>query len=221
MQIGHRGGGGAVRINDRQLRAALLAGAGHVRHHVDLRRNRIAAPDHDQVGLRHLPRVDAAAGTDPGQPADLRQRCADGHLLARVAHHVAQPVDAIALHQSHRAGVVERPHRLGAMTRRRSDKSLGDAIQRLGPADAAELRRSFRTSACERVKSAGRGDGCARRNARPWRRSPRRYTNCPPRHVPRQCGCHPAPPPTGRRWRGSRADTPRLWSLGSFDQASP
>ena len=45
-----------------------------------------------------------------------------GLVLPRVAHDVAQSVDAVALHQAHGAGVVVGPDRLGAIRLRRADE---------------------------------------------------------------------------------------------------
>ena len=111
MQVRRRRGRRAIRIDHHQFRSALFPRACDVRHHVDLGGDGIAAPHHDQVRLRHLARIDAAALADAGLPAGFRQRGADGEVLPRVAHDVAQPVDAVALHQAHRAGIVERPDR--------------------------------------------------------------------------------------------------------------
>ena len=52
-----------VDVDGDDLGAALLAGARRVGHHVDLGVHRVGAPDHDQVGLRHLARI------GPGDPA--------------------------------------------------------------------------------------------------------------------------------------------------------
>jgi len=46
-----------VDIDRHDLCAAFLAGADGVGHHVDLRGDRVRAPDHDAVGLRHFPWV--------------------------------------------------------------------------------------------------------------------------------------------------------------------
>ena len=112
MQVGLLGGAGAVRVHHHQLGAALLR-RHRVLHHVDLGVDRIAAPDHHQVGmLGGLAQVDAALGADAGDPAGVGQRHADGREPARVLHRMAQPLDAVALHQPHGAGVEVRPHRL-------------------------------------------------------------------------------------------------------------
>ncbi len=66
MQVGGLGAGGAVGVDDDELGAALPAGRRDVAHHVDLGRDRVAAPDDDQVGFGDLAPVDAALDADPG-----------------------------------------------------------------------------------------------------------------------------------------------------------
>ena len=152
MQVGRCRRRGAIRVDDDQLGATLLPGAGDMGHDVDLGGDRVAAPDHDQVGFGHLPRVDAALHADPGGPTDFGQGRADRHLLARVAHHVAQPVDAVALHQAHRAGEIEWPNRLGTMPSGDVGEIGGDAVEGLVPADPAELGGPAGTGAQQRMR---------------------------------------------------------------------
>ena len=52
-------GAGVVDVDTGDLRPPVLAGHHGVGHHVDLRVDRVAAPDDDEVGLLHLARVDA------------------------------------------------------------------------------------------------------------------------------------------------------------------
>ncbi len=156
VQVRHRGRRRAVRIDHHQLRPAFLPGARDVVHHVDLGGDRVAAPHHDQVGQRHLARVGAAALADAGDPAVFRQRGADRQLLPRIAHHVAQPVDAVALHQAHRAGVVVRPDRGRAVPCGDVGEGVGDAVQRLVPGDLPELPGAFRPGAQQRMRQAVR-----------------------------------------------------------------
>ncbi len=121
-------------------------------HDIDLRGDRIAAPHDDQVGLRHFARVRPAIAAHAGKPSSLANRGADGQFLARIAHCVAQPVDAVALHQPHRAGVIERPHRFRPVPRRRVHHRRHGAVQRLVPADLAELAGAFRASPQKRPR---------------------------------------------------------------------
>ena len=51
---------------------------------------------------------------------------------------MAQPVDTVALHQPHRAGVEIGQHGLGAVTLRRKGEALGDKVERVVPADRDE-----------------------------------------------------------------------------------
>ena len=119
---------------------------------------------------------------------------------------VAQPVDAVALHEAHGAGVVVGPDRLRAVAplRRRGISRRRDRARR--------PRRSARTSPSPSARcgaaaaSAGRDGGCARRSARPWRRSRPRCRRCPARRARgRWCGRR-APRPRARRSTGNHAD---------------
>ena len=126
VQIGDRGGAGAVRVNDHELGAAPMPRLGDVLHHVDLGRNRVAAPDHHEVCLGDFAPVDAAHRSDPGEPAGIGQRVADRRVLPRIAQHMPETLNAVALHPAHRAGVEMRPHRFGAVPLRRRHHPFGD-----------------------------------------------------------------------------------------------
>ena len=67
-----------VDVNGHDLGAALFAGAGRVRHHVDLGVDRIGAPDHDHVGFRHFPRIRPGELSGAGDKAGPRRVDADG-----------------------------------------------------------------------------------------------------------------------------------------------
>ena len=69
MQIGGFGALGAVGIDDDELGTALAPRGRHMSHHIDLGRDRVAAPHDDQVRFRHLAAVDTALDPDPGEPA--------------------------------------------------------------------------------------------------------------------------------------------------------
>jgi hypothetical protein len=94
----------------------------------------------DEVGLGDLAGVDAAPDADPGEPAGVGQEVANRRRLARIAHRVAQPVDAVALHPPHRAGVVIGPDGLIAVALRRLGQPLGDLVERLVPRNRRESR---------------------------------------------------------------------------------
>ena len=73
-------------------------------------------------------------------------------MLARVAHDIAQPVDAVAVYQAHRAGVEIGPDRLRAM-------ALGDAGEVFGNLVERGVPRQWR----ERVAPAALGAGAPQR----------------------------------------------------------
>src|SRR5262249_20154345 len=115
MDVGLLGRSGAVGIDHDQLGATLL-GAHGVGHDVDLGVHRVAAPDHHQVRvLVDLAHVGAALDAGAGDPAGVGEHDANGREPARILHLMAQPVDAVALHQTHGAGVVVGPDRLAAV----------------------------------------------------------------------------------------------------------
>ena len=156
VQVGDLGRAGAVGIDDDEFGAALLPRGSDMRHHVDLGRDRVAAPYHDQVGFRDLAAIDAAPGADPGEPAHVGQDIADRRMLPRIAHRMTQPVDAVALHPPHRAGVVVRPdgfapYRCAARVSR-SATSSSAASQEIGAKPAAR-RPCRRCGAAARQRS--------------------------------------------------------------------
>ena len=159
-----------VDVDDDDLGAALLAGPHRMGHHVDLGDHRIGAPDDDAVGLRHLARIGAAQPAGAHHEAGPGEIGADRVEEAGIFLGVAQPIDAVALHQAHGAGIEVGPDGLAA-------------VLLLGLARIARRRGRARPpssppSSCPRpwrrrgpaASAAGRDDGCARRSARPWRR---------------------------------------------------
>ena len=148
----------AVGVDDDQPGVPVPARTRDMGHHVDLGVHRIAAPDDDQVGVLHLARIRAVFDADPGAPSGIRQRDAERGMLARVAHGVAQPVDAVALHEPHRTGVEIGPDRLAAPFVGHGLEPVRDLVQRLVPADRGERPdpRSFRTGAAQRARQPGR-----------------------------------------------------------------
>ena len=151
MDIGHGGGGGAIRIDHHDLGAAFLSRSCDVGHDVNLGGDGIAAPDHDQVGFRHLPRVQPPALPGSGDPAEFRQRRADRHFLAGVAHDIAQAIDSVPLHQPHGSREEEWPNRCGPVFLGHSREAFGHTVQCLIPADAAELAGAFGAGPQQRV----------------------------------------------------------------------
>ena len=195
-----------VDVDRDDLGAALLAGARRVRHHVDLGVDRIGAPDHDQIGFRHLARIGTGDPAGAGGKAGVGRVDADGGVKARVFLGVAQPMDAVALHEAHGAGVVIRPHRLRAMARFGAQELLGDEIERVVPRYRLERARALRPGPAQRLRQAvGMMDalGVARDLGADRRRRCRR---CPARRARgRWCG-RPAARPRARRSKGNRAD---------------
>ena len=140
--VGDLGRGCAVRVDDNKLGAAFLPRLRDMGHHIDLGRNRVATPTHNQIGFCDLAPVDAALGSNPGKPAGVRQRAADCRMLAGITHRMAQAVDAIALHPAHRPGVIIRPYRFSAVALRGKRQPFGDFVQRLFPGDRHKRRLS-------------------------------------------------------------------------------
>jgi len=129
----------AIRIDDDELRIALASRFRDMRHDVDLGRRRIAAPHDDQVRVGHLARIGAHLGADAGHPAGIDECGADGRVLTRIAHDVAQALDAVALHEAHGPCVIQRPHRGCAEALGRAHELFGHFVERRLPRE----RRKF------------------------------------------------------------------------------
>src|ERR1019366_3184986 len=67
-------------------------------------------------------------------------------------HHMAQALDAVALHQAHGAGVIERPNGLEAMALRGAGERFGHFVQRRVPAYWLELAARLRSRAPQRLR---------------------------------------------------------------------
>ena len=133
--VGDLGRGGAVGVDNDELGAPFFPRGCDMGHDIDLGRNRVATPTHDQIGFCDLAPVDAALGSNPGEPAGVRQRAANRRMLPRIAHRVAQAVDAVALHTAHRPAVVMRPYRFGAVALCGDRQLFGDFVERVFPGD--------------------------------------------------------------------------------------
>ncbi len=135
----------------------------------------------------------------------IPRRGADRAFLAGVAHHVAQALDPVALHQPHGAGEEVGPDRLRPVPRGDVGEGGRHAVQRLVPADRAELAGALRPGSQQRRGQAVGDDAAARHSGRPSRRSPRPCSCCPAPRARRRCdGCRAHPPPARSR-RGSHA----------------
>ena len=139
MQIGLGGRGGAVGVHHHQRYIAPAPGLLQPVHEIHLGVHRVATPDHNQLGLHHLARVQPALGANAGQPAGVGQGHAEGFPLARPAGQMPQPADGGALHHAHGASVVIGPDALRAVAGGGADDALGQQIQRSVPADRGEL----------------------------------------------------------------------------------
>ena len=151
LDVGLLHGVVVVDVDRRDLRAALLAGAHRVRHHVDLGVHGIGAPDHDQVGDRHLARIDAGDLAGADGKADAGDVGADRRVEARIFLHMRETIDAVAHHQPHGAGIVIGPHRLRAELALGRIEAVGDLVQRLVPGNARELPGALRTRPAQRM----------------------------------------------------------------------
>ena len=177
-----------------------------VGHHVDLGVDRVGAPDHHQIGLRHFARIDAGDGAGAGGKAGIGRVDADRGMEAGIFLGVAQPVDAVAHHQAHGAGVVVRPHGFGAVALLGLQEFLGDQIERVVPGDRRELARALCARRAAADAAAGPGDARARHSARPWRRSRRRCSRCPWRRARGRWCARRSARLRARRSTGNRAD---------------
>jgi hypothetical protein len=91
------------------------------------------------IGILHLARIGTDELADPRQPARLRWRDADRGLLARVAHRVAQAIEAVALQNAHVAAGVIGPDGLRPRALGNAREPLGNLGERCGPGYRLEL----------------------------------------------------------------------------------
>ena len=195
-----------VDVDRDDLGVALFAGARRVGHDVDLGVHRIGAPDHDQIGFRHLARIGTGDPAGAGGKAGVGGVDADGGMKARVFLGVAQPMDAVALHETHGAGVVIRPDRLRSISRFGHEELLADDIERVVPRDRLERAGALRPGPAHRprhpigmVDALGVARDLGADHALRCRRCPAR------RARGRWCGRR-APRPRARRSKGNHAD---------------
>ncbi len=143
-----------VDVDDGDLGAALFAGAGRVRHHIDLGVHRIGAPDHDEIGFRHFARIGAGELAGAGDESGPGRIDADGGEEAGVFLGVAQAMNAVAHDVAHRAGIEIRPDRLRAVLLLGAHEILGDKIERVVPRYRREFAAALRPDAAQRVRQA-------------------------------------------------------------------
>ena len=149
--VGLLDSGGLVDIDGHDPSAALLAGPHRVRHHIDLRGDRVGAPDDDAVGLRHLARVGTGQTPGAGNKARPGEVDADRRVEARIALGMGEALDAVAHHQTHRAGIVVGPDAFRAKVPFGREELVCDPIERLVPPDAGELAGALRPGAHQRM----------------------------------------------------------------------
>ena len=151
-QIGLLHGAVHVDVDRRDLGAALFARAHGVGHHIDLGADRVGAPDHHQIGFRHLARIGPAEVAGAGGKAGIGRVDADRGVEAGIFLDVAQPVDAVAHQQAHGAGILVRPHGFGAVFLLSLHESLGHQVERVVPGDRRELARALGAGAAQRMQ---------------------------------------------------------------------
>ena len=145
----------AVWVDRDQLRAAPL-GFLRARPEMQVRGDRIAAPDDDQLRILELFEVGADGGADGVLVAGGAGHRADGAVEQRGAEVVEEARrHRLALHQSHGAAIAVRQDRL---RRAAGDiaQLIGDLAKRFVPADALELALAFFADAAHRMQQAFR-----------------------------------------------------------------
>ena len=196
---------GRIDVDRDDLRAMLLAGARRVGHQIDLGRDRVGAPDDDDVGLRHFRRRDARHAPRSRDVAGPGDADADGAEEPRIALDVGQAVDPVAHHEAHRAGVEIGPDALGAHARARPSGTPRRRGRAPRPRRSAQTAPSPSARRAAAAASAGRDDGCAPHSA-PLSRT--RRPGCRdgrPRRARARCGFRQSPRRRARRPTGSRA----------------
>ena len=143
-----------IDVDGDDLRAALLARANRMGHHVDLRRDRVGSPNDDAIRLRHFARIGAHQPTGSGGISGRRDPDTDCPVVARIALGVREALDSIAHHETHRAGVEVWPNALGAELALDRQEIVSDAVERLVPTDRRELPASLGTDAAKRLGEA-------------------------------------------------------------------
>ena len=147
------GGLGAAGVDAPQLGAVAL-GLLREAPEVQVRRDRVAAPDDDEAAAREVFKVHAKLAAERGLQRGAAGRGADGAVEPRGAEAVEEARGhAFALHEAHRAGIAVRHDRL-RLARRDRTQALGDDVQRIVPADALEAARALGADAAQRMQHA-------------------------------------------------------------------
>ena len=197
---------GFIDVDSDDFRAAFLARANRMGHDVDLRGDRVRAPDDDAIRLRHFARISAHQPAGSGDIAGPCDADADCPVEAGIALGVREALDSVAHHETHRAGVEVGPHAFGSELALDRQEIVGDAVERLVPADRRKLPASLGTDAAKRLSQPIRDDGSAPNSERPWRRRRRTCRSGRARRGCGRCAFRRSPRRRERKPRGSRAD---------------
>ena len=155
---------------DGQVAVAALGGAGPARIDAHQRRavtaprlldevpvvvagdERVRAPHQDQPAVRDQLGVEPARVSLVGH--DVAGRPADAAIGAAGAQGVEDPEQRAALDHAHRAEIVERQQRLGAVLGDDAGEPVGDGVERLVPGDPGERIAALGPGPPERVEQA-------------------------------------------------------------------
>jgi hypothetical protein len=146
-------GGAAIRIDRDQPRAAAL-GFLRTRPEVKIGRDRVAAPDQDELAVLVSLEVHADGRADDRRPPRLAGRCAYRAVEQGGAQAVKEaPVHRRILQESHRACVAVGHDCLRSIRRGRDvRKPRRDLVDRLVPRDAREAPFALATDAAHRMQ---------------------------------------------------------------------
>ena len=144
----------AIDVDHDDLGASLLARLDRMRHHVDLRVDRVCPPDDEQVGSGHLTRIGPCKLAGARNEAGPRERRADRGMLPGIALGMAQAVDAVTHDEAHRSREEVRPHRLGSVPSLGRQQRLGRYVECVVPTHALELAGPLRALAAQGMEQA-------------------------------------------------------------------
>ena len=145
----------AIRVDGDQPRTAAL-GFLRARPEVQVRRDRVAAPDQDQPAVLVLLDVHPDRRADHGAPASLAGGSADRAVEQRRAETVEEaPVHRAVLQIAHRARVAVGHDGLRTVGRGRdAGEARRNLVERLVPRDAGEAAFAFAAHAAHRMQHA-------------------------------------------------------------------
>ena len=152
--VGALGRARAQRVDRHHVRAA-LARREHELPQVVAARQRVRAPQQDQVGLGERLRVHPGGGPGRVAGAPRPRHRAGRHPVMRGAEDVPEPLPGAALQSldvAERARALERPDRLAAPFRADLVQPFGDLGQRVVPRDPLEATLALGADALERMQ---------------------------------------------------------------------